>query len=304
MPPADIGLVQAIVLGAVQGLTEFLPISSSAHLVLVPWLFGWSNPGLTFDVALHLGTLTAVLLYFWRDIARILVALARGAARGKLYADPDARLGLLIAAGSVPAAVAGYFGDEPIEAFFHRADAERTALAIIAVMLILLGLLLAVAERVATHSRPLEDLRLRDALLIGTAQMLALIPGVSRSGSTLTAGLFLNLRRETAARFSFLLSIPAIAASGLLELREALEKLPPGNGAQLVVATLVSCVVGYASIWFLLRFLRTHSTGVFIVYRVVVGLAIILLLARGVIRPLDGEAGYPGRETAGTVAPR
>ena len=283
MPPAEIGLVQAIVLGAVQGLTEFLPISSSAHLVLVPWLFGWSNPGLTFDVALHLGTLTAVLLYFWRDIARILVALARGAARGKFYADPDARLGVLIAAGSVPAAVAGYFGDEPIESFFHRADAERTALAVIAVMLILLGLLLAVAERVATRSRPLEDLRLRDALLIGTAQMLALIPGVSRSGSTLTAGLFLNLQRETAARFSFLLSLPVTGGAALKQALDLWQGggLAAGDRAPFALGVIVAGLVGFACIAFLLRYLQVRTTAVFIVYRLLLGAGLLVMsLAR------------------------
>ena len=280
MPPADIGLVQAIVLGAVQGLTEFLPISSSAHLVLVPWLLGWSDPGLTFDVALHLGTLAAVLAYFWRDIGRMVVALARGLAIRKPLAEPDARLGLLIAAGSIPGAVAGYLGDKPIEAYFHRAEAERSALAVIAVVLILMGLLLGLAELVARHRRELEDLRLRDAVVIGTAQMLALIPGVSRSGSTLTAGLFLELRRETAARFSFLLALPITFGAAL---KQALDfwkggGIGAGDRAAFAVGVLVAGVVGFACIAFLLRYLRHNSTLVFTIYRVALGLLVLVLL--------------------------
>ena len=157
---------------------------------------------------------------------------------------------------------------------------------VIATMMIVVALLLLVAERVGSKRRGMEDLSLKDALAVGFAQVLALIPGASRSGSTIMGGLFVGERRETAARFSFLLSIPAIAASGLLELKEALHKLPQGSGAQLAVATIVACVVGYASIWFLLRFLRTHSTGVFIGYRLVVGALILALLFAGVVRPL------------------
>ncbi len=280
MPPADIGLVQAIVLGAVQGLTEFLPISSSAHLVLVPWLLGWSDPGLSFDVALHLGTLAAALVYFWRDIVRIAVALARGLAIRKPLAEPDARLGLLIVAGSIPGAVAGYLGDKPIEAYFHRAEAERSALVVIAVVLILMGLLLGLAELVARHRRGLEDLRLRDALVIGTAQMLALIPGVSRSGSTLTAGLFLELRRETAARFSFLLALPITFGAALKQALDLWQGggVGAGDRAAFAVGVLVAGVVGFACIAFLLRYLRRNSTLVFTVYRVALGLLVLVLL--------------------------
>ena len=280
MPPADIGLVQAIVLGAVQGLTEFLPISSSAHLVLVPWLLGWSDPGLTFDVALHLGTLAAVLVYFWRDIVRMAVALARGLAIRKPLAEPDARLGLLIVAGSIPGAVAGYLGDKPIEAYFHRAEAERSALVVIAVVLILMGLLLGLAELVARHRRGLEDLRLRDALVIGTAQMLALIPGVSRSGSTLTAGLFLELRRETAARFSFLLALPITFGAALKQALDLWQGggVGAGDRAAFAVGVLVAGMVGFACIAFLLRYLRRNSTLVFTIYRVALGLLVLVLL--------------------------
>lgn len=276
---AEIDPFRAVVLGAVQGLTEFLPISSSAHLVLFPWLFGWRDPGLAFDVALHVGTLAAVLLYFRRDLWRMATALVRGMLARAPLAEPDARLGLFIVAGSVPAAVAGLLGNDPIDTFFHRPDAQKPALAIIAFALIALGLLMALAERSAKHLRPLEDVRLRDALIIGAAQMTALVPGVSRSGSTLTAGLFLNLRRETAARFSFLLSVPITAAAVLKETADMAQTgLPPDDRLPFVLGILTAGVVGYACIAFLLRFLQRAGTLVFTAYRVALGLLILFLL--------------------------
>jgi undecaprenyl-diphosphatase len=283
MTPATIGAeidpVRAVVLGIVQGLTEFLPISSSAHLVLFPWLFGWRDPGLTFDVALHVGTLAAVLLYFRRDLWRMATALVRGMLTRAPLAEPDARLGLFIVAGSVPAAVAGFLGNDPIDAFFHRPDAQEPALAIIAFALIALGLLMALAERSARHLRPLKDVRLRDALIIGAAQMTALVPGVSRSGSTLTAGLFLNLQRESAARFSFLLSVPITAAAVLKETADmARTGLPPDDRLPFILGILTAGIVGYACIAFLLRFLQRAGTLVFTAYRVALGLLILFLL--------------------------
>lgn len=279
--PLDIVWWKAVVLGAVQGLTEFLPVSSSAHLVIVPWLFGWRDPGLTFDVALHIGTLTAVLLYFWQDLWNMATALVRGLAARAPLAEPDARLGLLIVGGSIPGAVAGFLGDKPIDAFFHRADAERTALTIIAFALIAMGLLLAVAERSAKHQRPLKDVGPRDALIIGAAQMTALIPGVSRSGSTITAGLFLNLRRETAARFSFLLSLPITAGAALKKIYDVVKEggLAAGDRLPFAIGILTAGVVGYACIAFLLRYLQRAGTTVFTVYRLALGALILVLLA-------------------------
>lgn len=276
-----IELFQAVVLGIVQGLTEFLPISSSAHLVLIPWLFGWRNPGLTFDVALHIGTLSAVLLYFRRDLLGIASALVRGALARAPLAEPDARLGLLIVAGSIPAAIAGLLADRPIDDFFHRPDAQEQALAIIAAMLIALGLLLALAERSAKHLRPLKDIGPRDAIVIGLAQMTALIPGVSRSGSTLTAGLFLNLRREDAARFSFLLSLPVTAGAALKKTADVVVagSLAPADRLPFVVGILTSGLVGFACIAFLLRYLQRASTLVFTAYRLAFGILILILLA-------------------------
>lgn len=293
-------ILQAIVLGIVQGLTEFIPVSSTAHLIFATRLTGLSGTlnaeQLTATIAvIQLGTLLAVFVYFARDIWGISYAFARDhllLVRGKTppgvdgrgffgsRMSPNAKLGWLIIVGSIPIGVLGLALKKIIEGTFTK------NLWVIATMMIVVAVLLLIAERVGSKRRGMEDLTLKDALAVGFAQVLALIPGASRSGSTIMGGLFAGERRETAARFSFLLSIPAIAASGLLELKEAMHKLPRGSGAQLVVATLVACVVGYASIWFLLRFLRTHSTGVFIAYRVVVAALILLLLFAGVINPL------------------
>lgn len=293
-------ILQAIILGIVQGLTEFIPISSTAHLIFATRLTGMSQAldaeQTTAVIAvIQLGTLLAVFVYFGRDIWNICIAFVRDhllLLRGKTppgvdgkgllgsRLSNDAKLGWLIFIGSLPVGVVGLLFKKQIEGTFTK------NLWVIATMMVAVALLLLVAEKVSAKRRGMEDLGVGDALAVGFAQVLALIPGASRSGSTIMGGLFAGERRETAARFSFLLSIPAIAASGLLELREALHRLPPNSAVPLVVATIVSGVVGYASIWFLLRFLRTHSTGVFIAYRLVVGGLILLLLARGVIQPL------------------
>lgn len=287
-------ILQAIVLGIVQGLTEFIPVSSTAHLVFaarVLNLYGSSDQTLQAEqttatiAVIQLGTLLAVLIYFSRDIVNItrafvtdhLAWLRRSAGAGKPELSQDAWLGWLVIIGSIPVGIVGLFFKEQIEGPFTK------NLWVIATMMIVVGLLLTIAELVGKRDHGMAQLGVKDALAVGGAQVLALIPGSSRSGSTIMGGLFAGQTRETAARFSFLLSIPAIAASGLLELREAIEKLPAGSYGALAVATVVSGVVGYASIWFLLRFLRTHSTGVFIVYRVIVGGLILLALWRGYI---------------------
>ena len=288
-------ILQAIVLGLVQGLTEFIPVSSTAHLVFaarVLNLYGGVDKTLQAEqttatiAVIQLGTLLAVIIYFARDIANILrafvgdhLALMKGrpvaAAGSKL--SRDAWLGWLVIIGSIPVGTVGLLLKKQIEGPFTK------NLWVIATMMIVVGVLLAIAEAVGKRDHDMSRLRIRDALAVGFAQVLALIPGSSRSGSTIMGGLFSGLTRETAARFSFLLSIPAIAASGLLELREAVHKLPDGSYGALIVATVVSGAVGYASIWFLLRFLRTHSTGVFIVYRVIVGGLILAALAAGYV---------------------
>jgi undecaprenyl-diphosphatase len=293
-------ILQAIVLGIVQGLTEFIPISSTAHLIFATRLTGLagslSAEQVTATIAvIQLGTLLAVFVYFARDILSITtafvgdhVALLRGrlaspeAVGGRGFfarLSNEARLGWLIFLGSLPIGVVGLLFKDEIEGTFTK------NLWVIATMMIVVALLLVAAERVGKKERGMDELGLRDALAVGFAQVLSLLPGASRSGSTIMGGLFAGERREAAARFSFLLSIPAISASGLLELREALHSLPEESFLPLLIATVVSGVIGYASIWFLLRFLRTHSTGVFILYRLVVGGIILLLLAAGLVRP-------------------
>ncbi|MEP6717596.1 MAG: undecaprenyl-diphosphate phosphatase [bacterium] len=307
-------VLQAIILGIVQGLTEFIPISSTAHLVLASRLIGlYAGADATLRAeqttatiaVVQLGTLLAVVLYFARDIVKItrafvhdhLALLTGGRSNDRLTANGntldddgrrstingrgklsrDAWLGWLVVIGSIPVAIVGLLFKRQIEGTLTK------NLWVIATMMIVIAILLALAEAVGKKNRGLTELGIGDALAVGFAQVLALIPGSSRSGSTIMAGLFAGETRETAARFSFLLSIPAIAASGLLELKEAMHKLPDASFLPLVIATVVSGVIGYASIWFLLRFLRTHSTGVFIVYRFVLGGLIMAGLISGYI---------------------
>jgi undecaprenyl-diphosphatase len=296
--------LQAIVLGIVQGLTEFIPISSTAHLVFAARLTQlYEGEAMRAEMTtatiavIQLGTLLAVFVYFAGDIWAISNAFVRdhlallrgrggaggvGGLRGAFAGlSEEARLGWLIVIGSIPVGVVGLLLKKQIEGPWTK------NLWLIATMMVVVALMLLVAEKMGARRKEMKDLGVGDALAVGFAQVLSLMPGASRSGSTIMGGLFAGETRETAARFSFLLSIPAIAASGLLELGEAVEKLPAASAAPLVVATVISGLVGYASIWLLLRFLRTRSTGVFIAYRIVVGLAIMLLLARGILQPFD-----------------
>lgn len=285
-------LLQAILLGIVQGLTEFIPISSTAHLVLAMRAMDLAltpEQATASMAVIQLGTLLAVLVYFAGDIWRITRAFVRDhfvilkdGRRDQFNREneharlsADAWLGWLIIIGTIPVVIVGLAFKKQIEGSFTK------NLWIIATMMIVVALLLIVAEVVGKRKRRLQELGLGDALAVGLAQCLALIPGSSRSGSTMMAGLFVGQTRETAARFSFLLSIPAIAASGVLQLFEAIEKLPPGSLVNLAAGTVVSGIVGWASIWFLLRFLKTHSTGVFIGYRILVGGGILVMLLTG-----------------------
>ncbi len=273
------GVFEAILLGVLQGLTEFLPISSSAHLLIVPWLLGWPEPGLAFNVALHLGTLAAVVTYFWRDLLAMAAGLLRGLKTRRWTADPDARLALIIAIGSIPAAVAGFLGSDALDAYFHSGGGGDRAIMVSALLLIGLGLLLALAEWLARHRRDLSDVTAWDGIVVGLAQALALLPGVSRSGSTITAGLFLGLRRDAAARFSFLLGVPAVAGAGLLEGIDLLRAgLPAEERLIFAAGTISAAVVGYLAIAFLLRFLQRHSALVFVWYRLVLGTAVLALV--------------------------
>jgi undecaprenyl-diphosphatase len=274
-----VSLFEAIVLGITQGLTEFLPISSTAHLRIVPAFAGWEDPGAAFTAVTQLGTMTAVLLYFRADLVRIARAWLRSlrdpAARGEL----DARMGWYIIIGTIPIGIFGL-------AFKDQIENGARDLYLISIALIALGFVLLAAERVGRKERRIEDITRRDGIAVGFAQALALIPGVSRSGATISAGLFLGFDRTSAARFSFLLSIPAVVLSGLLEFASILngsDGQHAGLGA-LAVATFLAFVVGYASIAFLLRYLSDHSTIVFVVYRVALGSLVLLLVSTGAIK--------------------
>jgi undecaprenyl-diphosphatase len=267
--------VEAIVLGIVQGLTEFLPVSSTAHLRIVPAFLGWEDPGAAFTAVVQLGTMAAVLLYFRADLWRIARTWAASLRRPELRSELDARMGWYIGLGTVPIAIFGL-------AFHNQIESGARDLYLIGTTLIVLGFVLLYAEHVSCRERGLEDISRRDAVLIGFAQALALVPGVSRSGATITAGLFLGFDRESAARYSFLLSVPAVVASGLFELRQI-----GGEGAvgfvPTAIATLLAFVSGYAAIAFMLRWLTSHSTAVFVVYRVALGMLVIGLTAAGAI---------------------
>jgi undecaprenyl-diphosphatase len=269
-------LLEALVLGLVQGLTEFLPVSSSGHLRIVPAFFGWDDPGTAFTAVTQLGTIAAVLLYFRHDLTRIARAFLTGLRSKAARTGLDYYLGWYLILGTVPISVIGL-------TFRDFIETSARSLVLISIMLIALGLLLLLAERTGKRERGVEDVRLRDALLIGLAQSAALIPGVSRSGATITMGLFLGLQREAAARFSFLLSVPAIVLSGLLLLPDVAGEDTGTSALAITLATLVAFASGYASIAFLLRFLVTHTTFVFIAYRVVLGTAVLVLFYAGVI---------------------
>jgi undecaprenyl-diphosphatase len=277
-------LLQAIVLGLVQGLSEFIPISSSAHLIIVPWLFNWPDPGIAFDVALHIGTLVAVLVYFWRDWLRLIGGAVRTLGARRLDADPDGRLAWFIVLATIPGALAGLLGESKLDELFHGTTASGRAngVLIIGMVMIALAALLYLAERRASHLYDMGHLTLAQALTIGVAQAFAIIPGVSRSGSTITAGLFMNLKREAAARFSFLLGTPVIVGAGVKKAYDISKTgIPAGDQMAFFVGFLVAAVSGYFAIFFLLRFLQRNSTLPFIVYRVIIGLGLIALVLIG-----------------------
>ena len=272
------GILEAIVLGIVQGLTEFIPISSTAHLRIVPAFLGWQDPGAAFTAVTQIGTLIAVFVYFRRDIATLSAAFLRSVIAMRPYQTQDSRMAWWILLGTIPIGVFGLLFKDMIESDFR-------SLTVIAWSLIVLALLLLLAERIGKRNRPMDGLRILDTQLIGLAQALALIPGASRSGTTITAGLLLNLQREDAARFSFLPSIPAITLSGLYQLWQLRDALLGEFGVALLVSVVVSGVVGYLSIEFLLRYLRSHSTGLFIGYRIVLGILILIMISNQYVQP-------------------
>ncbi len=282
-------LLQAIILGVIQGLTEFIPISSTAHLILAEKLMGLDvqlTPEQTtaFIAVIQLGTLLAVITYFLRDIIKIILGFIRGnlatiSGQGDSWARRDARLGWLIIVGSIPIGIVGLAFRKIIEGKFTK------NLYVIGASMILWAILLLIAELTTRKRKTMEDLRIGDALIVGVAQVFSLIPGSSRSGTTITGALFAGITRETAARFSFLLSIPAVAASGLLELKSAVHSVHGIGTVNLAMATAVSAVVGYVSIAFLLGYLRHHTTFIFIGYRLIVGGLILGLVFMKLLTP-------------------
>lgn len=280
-------LIEAITLGIVQGLTEFLPISSSAHLRIVPALAGWSDPGAAFSAIVQIGTLVAVLIYFRRDIFSIAGAVIKGILRGKPLESREAKMGWMIAAGTIPIVLLGLL-------FKTEIETSLRSLYWISGALIGLALVLSLAEA-KIRKRLESDLPLKsmdrigwkEALLIGLAQSIALIPGSSRSGVTITGGLLLNLDRATAARFSFLLSLPSVFAAGVYQLYKTRDIITasPENLSNILIATVVAGLVGYASIAFLLNYLKNHTTTIFILYRLAAGIGVLMLVTSGHLLP-------------------
>ena len=277
---------QAAVLGVLQGLTEFLPISSSAHLRIYPELFGWEDPGAAFTAVTQIGTETAVILYFARDIGRIINAWFRSLFGGRSavasrhgrrrvgYDPQDARMGWFVIIGTIPISVIGFLLKDVIENDFR-------SLWIIGTTLVVLGVILAIADRVGRKERALGDLTFRDAVLVGGAQAMALIPGVSRSGASISMGLFLGLDRAAAARFAFLLAIPAVLGSGIFEWPSAMDEGSVYGTGPTILATVIAFLVGLGVIAWLFRWLATRSFAPFVVYRIALGLFTLTMLATG-----------------------
>ncbi|MGV4885711.1 undecaprenyl-diphosphate phosphatase [Streptomyces viridosporus] len=285
---------ESLILGLVQGLTEFLPVSSSAHLRLTAAFSGWEDPGAAFTAITQVGTEAAVLIYFRKDIGRILSAWTRSLTNKEMRRDHDARMGWLVIVGSIPIGVLGVTLKDQIEGPFRD-------LRITAAMLIGMGIVLGVADRLAARDegggrhraakqrKQLEDLTVKDGLIYGFCQAMALIPGVSRSGATISGGLFMGYRREAAARYSFLLAIPAVLASGLFELKDAAEGGHVSWGPTLF-ATIVAFVTGYAVIAWFMKFISTKSFMPFVWYRIALGVVIIVLVTMGVLSPHAAES--------------
>lgn len=269
--------IQAIVLGALQGVTEFIPISSSAHLLIVRWFFGWENKDVAFDAVLHLGTLAALLLFFWRDWYEMIGAyvsttrFAKSATKDIRISPSDSPMLLWpVVLACVPAGLAGVIFEDTVNEKFRNAPLLTGA------VLILLGVLLFAADKAGSKSRPMHAVRMRDWVIVGFAQALALIPGVSRSGITITAGLFCGLDRESSARFSFLIGAPIIFGAGLYELKKMVSAgVSASQMLPLVIGFVVSTIVGFACIKFLIGYLRKRSVGLFVVYRVALGAVVI-----------------------------
>jgi undecaprenyl-diphosphatase len=273
-----VSLIEAIVLGIVQGLTEFLPISSSAHQRIVPALLGWDDPGAAFTAVTQLGTEAAVLIFFRHEIWAIATTWLRSLRDPRLRSHPDARLGWYLLIATVPIGVLGLVFEDEIES-------GARDLWLIGTVLIVFALVLGYADRHGRHEREISELSTRDGILIGLAQSLALIPGVSRSGATMSAGLLLGLQRPAAAKFGFLLAIPAVVASGVFQLEGIISGEEGGDEpfGYVALATVIAFVVGYAAIAWFLRYLAHHSVRLFVIYRLVLGSLVLILVAAGAI---------------------
>ena len=279
--------IEIIVLAVVQGLTEFIPISSTAHLRIVPALLGWEDPGAALSAVIQIGTLVAVLWYFWRDILRIVAAILADLRRGRLATTDDGRLGWMIALGTLPIIICGIAFKDHIETTLRSLYVMSAALAVVAVLLAIAEWWLERRKALGVAGRDVQDVRWPDALLIGVAQAAALVPGTSRSGATILGGLCCAFTREAAARFSFLLSIPSILAAGIFQLIDARAELlkSSSDAAKLAVALVVTAIVGYATIPWLLAYLRKRTMFVFIVYRLALAALLVWLLATERIAP-------------------
>ncbi|HVE24798.1 MAG TPA: undecaprenyl-diphosphate phosphatase [Sporichthya sp.] len=267
---------QAVVLGLIQGLPEFLPISSSAHLRIFPDLFGWPDPGASFTAVIQIGTEVAVLVYFRNDIWRIIRTWTRSIFQPAYRSELDARLGWYVIIGTIPIGILGIVFEDQIKTGARN-------LWITGSMLIVFGLVLAGSERLGSFRRDTANLTVKDGVLGGLAQACALIPGVSRSGATIAMGLTLGQKRDTATRFAFLLAIPAVVAAGLFQLSDVANGESPYSNAQTALATLISFAVGYAAIAWLLRYVATHTYTPFVIYRVLLGATVLILIASGVL---------------------
>lgn len=269
-------LFKAAILGIIQGLTEFIPVSSTAHLRVIPALLGWKDIGAAYTAVMQIGTLIATLIYFRKDITALTKGFIGSITRKEYLTNDASRIFILIILGTIPISICGILLKRFIEG-------DARGLYVISAALILLAIVLFIAEKMGKKEKDFSQMSLKDGIVIGCAQALALIPGSSRSGVTITAGLFRNLKRDAAARFSFLLSIPAVGLSGLYELYKERDALLNENFSGLLIATIVSGIVGYFSIAFLINYLKTKSNMIFIIYRIILGIIILALLSQGIL---------------------
>jgi undecaprenyl-diphosphatase len=274
-------IIKAIVYGIIQGLTEFIPISSTAHLRVIPALIGWKDVGAAYTAVIQIGTLIATFVYFKNDILNLIKGFLEAVKTKQFFSNPHSRIFILIMIGTIPISIAGVGLKKYIEGGFR-------GLYVITATFIFMALLLALAEKMGKRKKEFEQITVMDGIIVGISQMFALLPGTSRSGITITGGLFAGLQRDAAARYSFLLSIPAVLLSGVYELYKERASLLAESKLSLIVATVVSGIVGYYSIKFLLAYLRTKSNFIFIVYRIIAGIIIFILLQYGILRNYSG----------------